>query len=486
MLYNKPRDVSFRGAPSPKKLERLQKRGSRPAGVSLSARTVPFFVALVFGLVIAFVLPLRPTYSATEKRTLAKFPEFSVKSLLSGDYFDGISLWFSDTFPGREFLTKMDTSLNSLKGFDSVAIHGDVEGGDEIPDAPKVPLPTLTVPSTDAPTTTEPTTLPPTTKAPTTTQPPQTTAPATTQSSSKISPDDVQTLGAILVAGNSGYEYYNYSSAMAPRFIDSVSGIKAAAGGNCNVYAMIAPTSMDITLDDAIRADVSSSDQKKALDYFNSSFRDCTPIVGLYESLRAHRDEYEFFRTDHHWTQLGAYRAYELYAGAKGIAPVPLEAFESVTYKGFLGSFYSATGQSDKLGKTPDSVTVYKPFTNCDMTITNDGSTYAWPVIANGDTYDASNKYLCLLGGDNALVSITNNDVETGATCLVIKDSFANAFVPFLIAHYKQVYVIDPRHYEGTLSGFCADTHVDDIVFLSNISTTRNNVFIEAMEGFIQ
>ncbi len=475
MLYNKPRDVSFRGAPSPKKLERLQKSGSRQAGVGLSARTVPFFAALFFGLVIAFVLPLRPSYSATEKRMLAKFPAFSVKSLLSGDYFDGISLWFSDTFPGREFLTKLDTSLNSLKGFDSVAIHGSVEGGDEIPDAPSVPRP---------PATTEPTTQPPTTK-PTTTQPASTTTPATT-GTSKTSPKDVQTLGAILVAGNSAYEYYNYSSALAPRFIDSVSSIKSAAGGNCNVYAMIAPTSMDITLDDSIRADVSSSDQKKALDYFNSSFRDCTPIVGLYESLRAHRDEYEYFRTDHHWTQLGAYRAYELYAAAKGIAPVPLGNFESVTYKGFLGTFYSSSGQSDKLGKTPDSVTVYKPFTNCDMTITNDGSTYSWPVVANGDTYDASNKYLCLLGGDNALVSITNNDVEAGATCLVIKDSYANAFVPFLIAHYKQIYVIDPRHYDGTLSGFCADTHVDDIVFLSNISTTRNDVFIEAMEGFIQ
>ncbi|MBQ3889458.1 MAG: hypothetical protein II738_06905, partial [Clostridia bacterium] len=273
MLYNKPRDVSFRGAPSPKKLERLQKSGSRQAGGGLSARTVSFFAALVFGLVIAFVLPLRPSYSATEKRMLAKFPAFSVKSLLSGDYFDGISLWFSDTFPGREFLTKLDTSLNSLKGFDSVAIHGSVEGGDEIPDTPSVPRP---------PASTEPTTQPPTTK-PTTTQPASTTTPATT-GTSKTSPKDVQTLGAILVAGNSAYEYYNYSSALAPRFIDSVSSIKSAAGGNCNVYAMIAPTSMDITLDDSIRADVSSSDQKKALDYFNSSFRDCTPIVGLYES----------------------------------------------------------------------------------------------------------------------------------------------------------------------------------------------------------
>ena len=66
MLYNKPRDVSFRGAPSPKQLERQQKRGSRPSGVRLSARSVPFFAALVFGLVIAFVLPLLGTLRPRE------------------------------------------------------------------------------------------------------------------------------------------------------------------------------------------------------------------------------------------------------------------------------------------------------------------------------------------------------------------------------------------------------------------------------------
>ena len=58
--------------------------------------------ALAVLTVVAFIIPLRPTQSYSEKRSLAQFPEFSTEALLSGDYFDDITLWFSDTFPGRE------------------------------------------------------------------------------------------------------------------------------------------------------------------------------------------------------------------------------------------------------------------------------------------------------------------------------------------------------------------------------------------------
>ena len=62
----------------------------------------PFIAVLAVLTVIAFLVPLRPETSMREKRKLHEFPAFSVRSLMSGEYFDGISLWFSDTFPGRE------------------------------------------------------------------------------------------------------------------------------------------------------------------------------------------------------------------------------------------------------------------------------------------------------------------------------------------------------------------------------------------------
>ena len=80
------------------------------------AMAAPFFTALFLLCVIAFVVPLRPKESMREKRRLAEFPEFSVSALVSGDYLDDISTWFSDTFPGREGWLDVATFISDLHG----------------------------------------------------------------------------------------------------------------------------------------------------------------------------------------------------------------------------------------------------------------------------------------------------------------------------------------------------------------------------------
>ena len=76
----------------------------------------PFFTVLfVLGL-IALIIPLRPTESMREKRRLAQFPELTISSLFSGDFFDGVSAWYSDTFPGREAWLSVATTLNNFHG----------------------------------------------------------------------------------------------------------------------------------------------------------------------------------------------------------------------------------------------------------------------------------------------------------------------------------------------------------------------------------
>lgn len=444
-------------------------------GRSRFVKATSFFVMLYIGTAIAFIIPLRPTYSETEKRNLAQFPKFSVNALATGSYFQDISTWFSDTFPYREMLTKTNTKLKSFYGFDSVSIHGDVEQGDEIPDIPLVPE----TENTEA-------------------TPPQTTQPVKMPDADDLQSDNgnpnaekpnikTQSLGAIIVAGNTAYEYYNFSESLAPRFINSVSNIKGALNCDSDVYALVVPTSIDITLNDALRADINSANQKKALDYFNASFRNVTAVDGIYEVERLHRNEYIYFRTDHHWTALGAYYAYTQFAQKKGIDPVPLQKYQTKTFDGFLGTFYSGSGQASKLGETPDSVTAYMPFNNVTCRIDEgNGNAYDWEVVKDASDYSESLKYLAFIGGDNALTTITNADNPNGETCILIKESYGNSFVPFLIPHYSTIYVIDPRHYNGTLGEFTKDKNVDDVIFIANISTTRNNVYIEAMEEFIK
>ena len=115
-----------------------------------------------------------------------------------------------------------------------------------------------------------------------------------------------------------------------------------------------------------------------------------------------------------------------------------------------------------------------------------DGAYHKRPVITDVSSYAQNLKYLTFISGDQPLVTIENYDIAEGQNCLVIKESYGNAFVPFLIPHYKNVYVIDPRHYNGTLSEFVASHKIDDIVFVANISTTRNSIYIDKLKNFIR
>ena len=451
-----------------------RKSNAKPFGKARRLKVASFFLMLYVGTALAFAIPLRPTYSETENRKLSEFPEFSTKALLSGDYFADIDTWFADTFPFRENLTKADTFIKSLYGFDSITIHGDVDSGDDIPDAP------IEVPVTEKPA-------------------PQVTEPVTMPDDDELSKDNgdpnakkpdhgVQELSAIVVAGDSAYEYYSFSQDVAPRFIDRVNKLDEIAKPHGKVYAMIIPTSMDITLNDALRAEVKSANQKKALDYFNASFKNTVAVDSIYDTLRAHRNDYIYFRADHHWTALGAYYSYEEFAKAKGIKPVPLSKYKTQTFDNFIGTFYSSSGQNPALKENPDYVTAYLPFNNTTCKI-SDSVLYEgfdYDIIKDVSDYTPGSKYLTFIGGDNGLTTITNLDLPRGESCLVIKDSYANAFVPFLIPHYNKVYVVDPRHYKGTLTEFCENKQVNDVIVLTNISTTRNYVYLEGLENFVQ
>ena len=95
-----------------------------------------FFCVLFFGMVFSLILPLRPSESIQEKRTLTEFPEFSAESLLNGTYFRGIDDWFSDTFPLRDRFLELNQAIRSFYGIHTVEITGEMEQGDDIPDTP--------------------------------------------------------------------------------------------------------------------------------------------------------------------------------------------------------------------------------------------------------------------------------------------------------------------------------------------------------------
>ncbi len=425
---------------------------------------VRIFLVVWFAVTVAAMVPLlRPSYSEVEKRELQKFPKFSHKALASGDYFDDINLWFSDTFPLRDRLVELNTYVTNTFGINQVQVHGNIEQGDEIP-----------VVDTDDEEITE--SQPQVESEPIPEPEPQLPA--------------VEQLGAMLIVDNAAYEYYNFNQAASDSYSVAVSRAADMLAGKSIVYDMIIPTSMEITLPEQYKGNTNSSNQKAAIDYMYSRMSPNVNKIDSYTTLMNHKDEYIYFRTDHHWTSLGAYYAYRELMAAKGSTPAELSAFTEHRFDGFLGSFYAESGQKPQLGNTPDTVFAYAPTQMQYIhTFLESGGEANLNIVADGNALSAPNKYLSFVCGDHPYGIMTNPTITEESSCLVIKESFGNAMVAYLTQHYRNVYVVDYRYiskvYPHTLNQFVDERGIDDVIFINNISATRSPALMRALTAFV-
>lgn len=304
-----------------------------------------------------------------------------------------------------------------------------------------------------------------------------TATPAPSNEPAKAPEGKREQLAALYLIGNTGYEYYNFTESTANEYITMVSKAGEELAGTATLYNVIVPTSMDIMLPEADRKDVNTNNQQEAIRYISTSINAMNPSVktlALFDVLKQHNGEYIYFRTDHHWTQLGAYYAYREYCTAKGLTPLELDQFDKKSYPGFLGSFYDDSQSSD-MKANPDTVEAFVPKVNASLISVGGDDLVDWPVIADGDEYADSMKYLIFIGGDQPYEEITNKDLNDGSSCMVVKESFGNAFVPFLVPHYQTVYVVDYRYYEGNIADLAKEKGIKDVIMMNNISMTRNS-----------
>lgn len=409
------------------------------------------------------ILPMfrNTKHSDVEKRELKEFPEFSWGDLASGKYFDDISIWFSDTFPLRDKLVSFNTNVTNTFGINDVQVYGDVVEGDKIPE-----INTSDDNSVNAPSVEPKPELPPAPQKPV-----------------------VEQLGAMLIVENAAYEYYNFNLAAADTYCAAVNRAASILDGKSTIYNMIIPTSMAITLPDNYKDRTNSSDQKQAIDYMYSRLTPSVNKIDVYSTLLEHKDEYIYFRTDHHWTSLGAYYAYCDLMTAKGVTPAALSAFNEYKFDGFLGSFYAESGKKASLGNTPDYVMAYEPKQLQKIhTFTKSGE-INYSIVSDGNKLSAANKYLSFVCGDHPYGIMTNPEITDGSSCLVIKESFGNAMVAFLTQNYQNVYVVDYRYinqvFPGTLRQFVDERAVQDVMFINNVSSTRSPALVNALNAFV-
>ena len=360
--------------------------------------------------------------------------------------------------------------------------------------------PASTAPVSTEPVTTEPVTTEPVTTEPLPTEPPTEPLPEPTPTDIDEGPADVTgkpyQAGTVYIVGGKGYGGYYFNESNSGRYCEAVSNVARALEGKADVYCLICPISTGIMLSDETRQAMGYSDENAAMAWMYEQMDPLVKAVPVYGALKSRNDEYIYFGTDHHWTALGAYYAYREFCAQKGIRPHEPEDYETYVFEGYKGSFINYSNGNAELKANPDTVTAYIPNgTNTMTTYMPSGSGYAkytWDIVKDASSYNSGSYYLCFVAGDQPYSYAHNETITDGSSVLVVKDSYGNAFIPFLIDHYEHIYWIDYRSYkdwcpwagvaDSSISNFVERNNIQDVILCNNISSTGSKTLIGYME----
>lgn len=276
------------------------------------------------------------------------------------------------------------------------------------------------------------------------------------------SPENV---GNFVIINSVGYEKFKFNDYNANVYIESVNKYAENLIGDIKIYNLIAPTSSEFNMPDEYR-DLSDS-QKEGIGYAYSNMDNKIITVDAYSNIEAHKNEYLYFKTDHHWTALGAFRAYESFMKIKDEEALPLEKYNRIDSKDkYLGSIYNMT-QNKRLENNLDDIWYYDPLLSVEYSSINRDDT-AWDSgqVIFPSYFEHERKYSAFMGGDTAFSHI-KVDSQVEKKILVIKDSYGNAFIPFLLPHYRDIFIADPRYFKNNIYDLIEDNEIDEVLIIN-------------------
>ena len=449
--------------------------------------TVFLFVGFSITMGIAFFVAPKSGYSEIEKRKLTEFPKFNIKELSSGDFTDNLTKYVSDNFAFRDNFVDLGFKLEDKRGIrmDGVKIYSSENNTDYLQEQKNIKTIDTYLSS-----------IKPLKEILPSAKPGETIPIHLTLDSivanadlyKNLDADDImgEQRGALFMVKNTALEIFYGTSAIAMDYCNVINAYKQAVGNDITVYNLIIPTHFEFGLPKKYK-EKTGKPQKPVIDDVYKNLDPSIIKVDAYSKIEKHykSGEYLYFNSDHHWTSLGAYRAYGAFANSAGFKPTPLKDFEKKTIDKFLGTFYTST-YDKKLEENPDRVDYYIPKCNYEVTNyrTNGVDTYKGTLL-----YEAvsgiSSGYLVFMGGDIPL-SVIKTDNNTGRSILVFKESYGNAFVPFLVSNYDTVYVADIRTFPFNAVTYAKQNNIKEVLFLNNTMTACTPPRIQNLINLLQ
>lgn len=299
-------------------------------------------------------------------------------------------------------------------------------------------------------------------------------------------PDDKKTKGysssqngAVYIYNKAAYELFSGNEASAQDYADCISEFKAQAGENVKVYNMVIPNHIEFGVPKRIKEDgsIHTNSQSENIKTIYTSYTEDVIPINCYNELSEHCKEYIYFNTDHHWTGLGAYYAYKAFCEQTDQKVLDLSVCTEHQVEGYEGSLAYC---DNSLYENLDTVHYWTfPYNTYAMRTDNMGETpYETTVYYEGAT-SGSYTYGVFIWGDCPLFVEYNQDLTNGKKIAVVKESYGNAFVPYLTANYEEVHVIDFRYYDGNLNDYCTENGIDEVIFVNNIMAANTAIQVD-------
>ena len=234
------------------------------------------------------------------------------------------------------------------------------------------------------------------------------------------------------------------------------------------VRMMLVPDAANV-LNHSLPALAKPEDQTQMFSMVRKDLGDSVEWIDVSTELNKHKTEKIYYKTDHHWTTLGAFYAFQAAAPSLGIEGDLSGKYVSYAVSdSFNGMLASKSGVN--LGEK-EQIDIYVP-TEEDTDLIID---YVDEGKRSTSLYDSSklkekDQYTVFLGGNSSLLDIRTVSTST-KRLLLVKDSFANSFIPFLTPYYREIIVVDPRYYSGTINDLMDSYRISEVLFLYSGNT---------------
>ena len=224
---------------------------------------------------------------------------------------------------------------------------------------------------------------------------------------------------------------------------------------------MLVPTSVSINKEYIPKFYVNNQIDTLNYIYNNLDFK----TINVYDVFHENKDKYQlYYYMDHHWTIYGAYLAYVEYCKQNDIKNYDLSDFTITPVSNdFKGTLYS------KILKTTKNDVIYK-IEKDDIKYTVKYIDHTTNTLYDDKYLNEKDKYSYYLSNNSSIIEIETN-VDNNEELLIIKDSYANSIVPYLVNHYKKLIIIDPRYYKSSIIEYVKNNNIKKVLFIYNMNT---------------